>query len=309
MAAQEDELAAPSGGAPGAKLFLGGLSWDTTEEKLKEYFSKYGEVQDVVVMKDRLTRRPRGFGFITFADPAAAQAACAEQHNIDGRQIDAKPSVPHGEGGQQPRSKKIFVGGLAPETDDAQLKEYFDQFGPVSEALVMVDHNSGRSRGFGFVTFGDEAAVEKVFTAGQMHELGGKQVEVKSATPKGSGPQSGRGGGRGGAVSAGGFVAGGRGYAGGRGGGGGYYQAGGYGGYGAGEVEGYNNGGYPGQFPGYGAGYGGYGAGYGQFGMMGYGAGYGGMMGYGYGGYGAYGGYGQQQGAERYHPYGGQQQG
>lgn len=290
MAAEEGS---PSGqvaqAAPGAKLFLGGLSWDTNEEKLKEYFSKYGEVQDVVVMKDKITRRPRGFGFITFADPAAAQAACAEPHTIDGRQIDAKPSVPHGEGGQQPRSKKIFVGGLAPETDEAQLKGYFEQFGPVMEALVMLDHNSQRSRGFGFVTFAEESSVEKVFAAGQMHELGGKQVEVKSATPKGSGPQSGRGGGRG-------AVAGyGRGpYGqGGRGGYGGY----GYGGYGA-------QGGYGG-FPGY-PGYQGYGAGMG----MGYGAGfpgYGGMaMGYGNYGYGAYGGYGGYgQGPDSRGAYGG----
>ncbi|KAG2431322.1 hypothetical protein HYH02_013451 [Chlamydomonas schloesseri] len=282
MASEEQ---APSSGTPGGKLFLGGLSWDTAEEKLKEYFAKYGEVQDVVVMRDRVTRKPRGFGFITFADPAAAQAACAEPHTIDGRQIDAKPSVPHGEGGQQPRSKKIFVGGLAPETDDASLKAYFEQYGAVVEALVMVDHNSQRSRGFGFVTFAEEPSVEKVFAAGQMHELGGKQVEVKSATPKGSGPQAGRGAGRG-AVSAGGAY-GGRGYGG--GGRGGYYQGQGYGGYGYGA------------FPGYGAGgFGGYG--YGNYGMMGYGAGYGGMMGYGgYGGYGNY-GYGNQ-------PYGNQQGG
>ncbi|GLI59205.1 hypothetical protein VaNZ11_001041 [Volvox africanus] len=280
-AVKEEEQAAPSGGSAGAKLFLGGLSWDTTEEKLKDYFLKYGEVHDVVVMRDRQTRRPRGFGFITFMDPAAAQAACAESHTIDGRQIDAKPSVPHGEGGQQPRSKKIFVGGLAPDTEDVHLKQYFEQYGPVIEALVMVDHNSGRSRGFGFVTFGEESSVEKVFAAGQMHELGGKQVEVKSATPKGSGPQSGRGGPRG-TASAGGY--GGRGYGGGRGPFGGY--GGGYGGYGAGP--------YGAGFPGYGATYGGYGTGYGNFGMMGYGAGYGGMMGYGaYGGYGGY-GYGQQ---------------
>lgn len=108
-----------------------------------------------VVMKDRVTKRPRGFGFITFSDPSAAQAACSETHTIDGRQvraaggragplpgvaspvtlfprgwgyehascppqIDAKPSVPHGEGSQPPRSKKIFVGGLAPETDDSE---------------------------------------------------------------------------------------------------------------------------------------------------------------------------------------------
>ena len=64
-----------------------------------------------------------------------------------------------------------------------------------------------------FVTFEDESAVQKVFDAGQMHELGGKQVEVKNATPKGSGPQSAGRGTGGGGRGAPGLVAGGRGYA------------------------------------------------------------------------------------------------
>ncbi|MEW5299950.1 MAG: hypothetical protein WDW36_002918 [Sanguina aurantia] len=172
------------------KLFLGGLSWETTEEKLRTYFQRFGEVEDVVVMKDRFTKQSRHFGFIMFKTEEAARLACLETHNIDNRIIDAKPSVPHSEG-SRPRSKKIFVGGLGSETYDEQLTEYFSAFGVVSEAQVMVDHVSGRSRGFGFVTFESEEAVAKVFEAGQMHRVGGKQVEVKSATPKGSGPQAG----------------------------------------------------------------------------------------------------------------------
>lgn len=300
MAAPMEEDVGGGAGSSGAKLFLGGLSWDTTDDKLKEYFSKYGTVEDVVVMKDRVTKRPRGFGFITFSDPSAAQAACSETHTIDGRQIDAKPSVPHGKSSQPPRSKKIFVGGLAPETDDTQLKGYFEQFGVVAEALVLVDHNSGRSRGFGFVTFEDEDSVAKVFSAGSMHDLGGKQVEVKSATPKGgSGPQSGRGagpvGGRGGgAFGRGPYPAGGRGAF--------FGQAAGLG-YGAG----YGAAGYGAAGFGYGQGFQVYGAaGWPQYGMMaGYGP-YGAYQGYppGYG----QGGYSQGQGQggadSRYHPYG-----
>ena len=51
----------------------------------------------------------------------------------------------------------------------------------------MQDHMSGRSRGFGFVTFEEDISAEKVFEIGTMHEIGGKKVEVKAATPKGSG--------------------------------------------------------------------------------------------------------------------------
>lgn len=48
------------------KLFIGEISWETSEEKLREYFSKYGEVVQIVIMTDKMTGRPRGFGFVVF---------------------------------------------------------------------------------------------------------------------------------------------------------------------------------------------------------------------------------------------------
>ena len=69
------------------KLFIGGISWDTNEERVKEYFSAYGEVLEAVIMKDRTTGRARGFGFVVFADPAVAEKVIKEKHNIDGRMV------------------------------------------------------------------------------------------------------------------------------------------------------------------------------------------------------------------------------
>ncbi|XP_066460830.1 cold-inducible RNA-binding protein B-like isoform X8 [Eleutherodactylus coqui] len=71
------------------KLFVGGLSFDTTEEQLDEQFSKYGPVCEVVVVKDRETRRSRGFGFITFenADDAKDAMQAMNGKSVDGRQI------------------------------------------------------------------------------------------------------------------------------------------------------------------------------------------------------------------------------
>lgn len=57
-----------------------------------------------------------------------------------------------------------------------ELKEYFSAYGIVVEHQIMLDHTTGRSRGFGFVTFDNENSVEKIFSDGQIHELGGKQV-------------------------------------------------------------------------------------------------------------------------------------
>ena len=69
------------------KLFIGGISWDTNEDRLREYFKSFGEVVEAVIMKDRITGRARGFGFVVFADPAVAERVVLEKHLIDGRMV------------------------------------------------------------------------------------------------------------------------------------------------------------------------------------------------------------------------------
>lgn len=68
------------------KLFVGGLSWETTQETLQRYFSRYGEVIDCVVMKNNESGRSRGFGFVTFADPGNVNHVLQSgPHTLDGR--------------------------------------------------------------------------------------------------------------------------------------------------------------------------------------------------------------------------------
>ncbi|XP_076915347.1 uncharacterized protein LOC143574660 [Bidens hawaiensis] len=178
------------------KLFIGGISWDTNEERLQEYFSSFGEVLEAVIMKDHTTGRARGFGFVVFADPAVAERVIKEKHHIDGRMVEAKKAVPREEqstvsrnsGSVQSspglnRTRKIFVGGLASTVTENDFKRYFEQFGTVTDAVVMYDHNTQRPRGFGFITYDSEDAVDKVLLK-TFHELNGKMVEVKRAVPK-----------------------------------------------------------------------------------------------------------------------------
>ncbi|KAJ1441290.1 RNA-binding domain superfamily [Sesbania bispinosa] len=178
------------------KLFIGGISWDTDEERLKEYFGKYGEVIEAVIMRDRATGRARGFGFVVFADPAVAERVIMDKHIIDGRTVEAKKAVPrddqhninrqsgsvHASPGPG-RTKKIFVGGLPSTVTESDFKKYFDQFGTITDVVVMYDHNTQRPRGFGFITYDSEEAVDRVLFK-TFHELNGKMVEVKRAVPK-----------------------------------------------------------------------------------------------------------------------------
>lgn len=191
------------------KIFIGGLSYETTDEKLRSYFSAYGTVTDAVVMKDPISRRSRGFGFITYADPSCVDRALAQpNHILDSRRVEAKRAVPRaeslrdiGSGSLTSRSnnpstissltatslvgatKKIFVGGLHYETKDPVFKKYFMQYGKVVSAEVMFNRETNKSRGFGFVIFETESSVEMVLQEAN-HVIDGKSVEVKRAVPR-----------------------------------------------------------------------------------------------------------------------------
>lgn len=70
------------------KLFVGGLSWETSQDNLQRYFQRYGEVIDCVVMKNAESGRSRGFGFVTFADPQNVQVVLQSgPHTLDGRLV------------------------------------------------------------------------------------------------------------------------------------------------------------------------------------------------------------------------------
>ncbi|XWS31101.1 hypothetical protein CRYUN_Cryun23aG0048700 [Craigia yunnanensis] len=133
------------GASPG-KIFIGGLAKDTTLETFTKYFEKYGEITDFVIMKDRHTGRPRGFGFITFADPSVVDIVMQEDHVINGKQVEIKRTIPKGSSQSNDfKTKKIFVGGI-----------------PTSVTEV----------------------VDNMPANGNMIDMEGTQVEIKKAEPK-----------------------------------------------------------------------------------------------------------------------------
>lgn len=155
---------------------------------------------------------------------------------------------------------KLFIGGLAWHTDDATLRQKFEEFGQVEEAVVVKDRDTGRSRGFGFVRFAQDSEADAAMQSMNNVEFDGRMIRVDKASDRsggggGGGFGGGRGGGgyqpRGGYGGQGGYGGGGGGYQS-RGGGGGYNNGGGAGNWGppSGGYGGQRDGGYQGGYGG-----------------------------------------------------------
>ncbi|OCT92947.1 hypothetical protein XELAEV_18016014mg [Xenopus laevis] len=269
------------------KLFIGGLSFETTDESLREHFEQWGALTDCVVMRDPNSKRSRGFGFVTYSSTDEVDAAMtARPHKVDGRVVEPKRAVSR-EDSSRPGAhltvKKIFVGGIKEDTEEHHLREYFEQYGKIEVIEIMTDRGSGKKRGFAFVTFEDHDSVDKIVIQ-KYHTVNNHNCEVRKALSKQemssvSGSQRGRGG-SGNYGGRGGF---GNDNFGGRGGNFGGNRGGGFGNRSYGGDGFGNDGGFGGSPP-YSGGNRGYGGSQG--------GGYGGSQGGGYGGGGQGGGYG-----------------
>ncbi len=79
---------------------------------------------------------------------------------------------------------RIYVGNLNYDTTDDMLREFFEQFGQVSEAVVISDRETGRSRGFGFVTMANEDEGRAAIEQADGQDLGGRSLTVNEARPR-----------------------------------------------------------------------------------------------------------------------------
>lgn len=128
--------------------YLGGLSWDTTQDDLREYFSSFGTIVDCSIKHDPTTGRSRGFAFLVFDRKEIVDKILSQnEHFVKGRKVDPKPAhrrtgltgnhqinqmsslLPSNSSSNN--NRKVFIGGLDPNFPDVQLREYFSQFGPI----------------------------------------------------------------------------------------------------------------------------------------------------------------------------------
>ncbi|KAK6943831.1 RNA recognition motif domain [Dillenia turbinata] len=181
--------------SPNLKLFVGNLPFSVDSAALAGLFERAGEVEMVEVIYDKSTGKSRGFGFVTMSTPEEVEAA-AQQFNgyeLEGRALrvnsgprparrqDSFPRGPRGGGASFDSSNRVYVGNLSWGVDDLALETLFSEQGKVMEAKVVYDRESGRSRGFGFVTYSSAEEVNSAIESLDGVDLNGRAIRVTVA--------------------------------------------------------------------------------------------------------------------------------
>lgn len=158
-------------------LVVLGLPWKTTDKELRDYFSKYGELQLAQVKVDPVTKKSKGYGFIRFVDQEVQVRVMLQRHQIDGRWCDVRIPVSKDSVGKK-SPYKVFIGQCTEDLTEDLLREYFSQFGEISDLYVPKPF-----RAFAFVTFTESNAAKAV--CAQEHQIKDTKVYVTEAVPKG----------------------------------------------------------------------------------------------------------------------------
>lgn len=189
QAQQQQPQAVAMGFNPNAarSLYVGSLDHRVTEPLLYEIFSAMGPVEQVKLIKDRVTAGSLGYGFVHFYDHASAARAVQQ---LNGRAVyDSEMKVNWAYAGGMPREDTsnhfhVFIGDLSTDIDDRALWEAFSPFGSISDARVMWDQNSGRSRGYGFVSFRIREDAEHAIRDMNGEWLGSRAIRVNWANQR-----------------------------------------------------------------------------------------------------------------------------
>ena len=178
------------------KIYVGNLSWNATSEDLQAAFGEFNVTAADVVL-DRNSGRSRGFGFVTVASAEDLGRAVEAMNGceIDGREVRVskaqsagdRPERPlrmPGERRQmrrEPDNRRVYFGNLSWGMDHLDLQDLCSEFGAVEDSRLITDRETGRSRGFGFVTMSNEAEADEVVAQLNGQDVDGRVLRVNIA--------------------------------------------------------------------------------------------------------------------------------
>mmetsp|Transcript_8534 Transcript_8534/g.9666 ORF Transcript_8534/g.9666 Transcript_8534/m.9666 type:complete len:618 (-) Transcript_8534:306-2159(-) len=183
-------------------VYVNNLPENFTQEKLDELFGKYGKITSSLCVRDEKKDKPRTFGFVNFAEPESAAAAVEALSNTEleeGSKLYVGRAQRKEEREKELRERfeqlklerqrkfagvNLYVKNLHDEIDDDRLLQEFAKFGAITSHKVMVDQQTGKSKGFGFVCFSTPEEATKAVTEMNGEHIAGKPLYVALAQRK-----------------------------------------------------------------------------------------------------------------------------
>ena len=155
---------------------MGGLSWETKEPQLKDYFEKFGSVESVNLKVNAVTGKSRCFAFVVFKEASdLTKVFDSGDHAINSKKVDVKRA--------KAKPGKIFIGGLKPELTDEEIRKYFEQYGAILEFEMPIDKVKNQRKTFGFITFEREETMKELIKKNKV-TIGDVEIDLRKATPK-----------------------------------------------------------------------------------------------------------------------------
>ncbi|KAI5662427.1 hypothetical protein M9H77_21750 [Catharanthus roseus] len=183
------------------KLFIRGLGWETTTDKLRTLFAQYGDLEEAVVILDKATGKSKGYGFVTFKHIDGAMQALKEpSKKIDGRMTvtqlaAAGTSGGPGGGGTNPvdvSMRKIYVANVPYDMPAERLLAHFSMYGEIEEGPLGFDKTTGKSKGFALFVY-KTAEAARASLVDPIKNIDGHQLNCKLAIDGKKGGRSGAG--------------------------------------------------------------------------------------------------------------------
>uniref|UniRef100_A0ACD5ZTT6 Uncharacterized protein n=1 Tax=Avena sativa TaxID=4498 RepID=A0ACD5ZTT6_AVESA len=199
VVAEEEPAVAASGEDGGyaaeppeeAKIYVGNLPYDVDSERLAQLFDQAGVVEVAEVIYNRESGQSRGFGFVTMSTIEEADKAIEtfNRYDISGRLLNVNRAAQRGSRVERPPRQfasafRAYVGNLPWQAEDSRLVQLFSQHGEVLNATVVYDRETGRSRGFGFVTMASKEDLDSAISALDGEELDGRPLRVNVAAER-----------------------------------------------------------------------------------------------------------------------------
>ncbi|KAI1715189.1 RNA recognition motif domain-containing protein [Ditylenchus destructor] len=157
------------------RLFVGGLSKETSVETLRQYFSKFGDIVECAIPRDKVNGS-RGFGYIIYkSGDMINKVLKSAPHYIDNIAVDVKQAS------ARQREFTLIVRKLSPNTTDESLREFYSRFGELTQCNVKFDRQTGQSRGFGYVAFSSQKELDSAIEVNP-HIIDGVEVVLDYVT-------------------------------------------------------------------------------------------------------------------------------